>query len=225
MNKEYLLVFRSWQQPLTRKQFSRRRLWPMLRRWRCFFCGIRETFDLNSPLEFDLIVMVSDYNSGCWTVYQVKCNHKSKLSIHTAMLLGVMPSIHTTMSQDIAKYSQNVTQGDAEAFAITARASAEAEGMNMKAEAFREYKKAAKVITHSNLPYVMQLIVLLWTKIIKLYSRKKRAKRAHVTYSRLHSGWMLCLQWPPRSRLHCHSATRYTNDMSEKEISFFHFIQ
>ena len=36
-------------------------------------------------------------------------------------------------------------QGDAEAFAITARASAEAEGMNMKAEAFREYKKAAKV--------------------------------------------------------------------------------
>ena len=37
-------------------------------------------------------------------------------------------------------------QGDAEAFAITARASAEAEGMNMKAEAFREYKKAAKVL-------------------------------------------------------------------------------
>ena len=37
------------------------------------------------------------------------------------------------------------SQGDAEAFAITARASAEAEGMNMKAEAFREYKKAAKV--------------------------------------------------------------------------------
>ena len=131
---------------------------------------------MNSLLEFDLIVMVSDYNSGCWTVYQVKCNHKSKLSIHTAMLLGVMPSIHTTMSQDIAKYSQNVTQGDAEAFAITARASAEAEGMNMKAEAFREYKKAAKVITHSNLPYVMQLIVLLWTKIIKLYSRKNEQK-------------------------------------------------
>ena len=131
---------------------------------------------MNSLLEFDLIVMVSDYNSGCWTVYQVKCNHKSKLSIHTAMLLGVMPSIHTTMSQDITKYSQNVTQGDAEAFAITARASAEAEGMNMKAEAFREYKKAAKVITHSNLPYVMQLIVLLWTKIIKLYSRKNEQK-------------------------------------------------
>ena len=36
-------------------------------------------------------------------------------------------------------------KGDAEAFAITARATAEAEGMNMKAEAFREYKKAAKV--------------------------------------------------------------------------------
>ena len=48
--------------------------------------------------------------------------------------------------------------------------------MNMKAEAFREYKKAAKVITHSNLPYVMQLIVLLWTKIIKLYSRKNEQK-------------------------------------------------
>ena len=72
-----------------------------------------------------------------------------------------MPSIYTTMSQGIAKYSQNVTQGDAEAFAITARATAEAEGMNMKAEAFREYKKAAKVITHCNLPYVM-------TRIIKL---------------------------------------------------------
>ena len=68
------------------------------------------------------------------------------------MLHSVMPNIHTTMSQDNAKYSQNVTQGDAEAFAITARATAEAEGMNMKAEAFREYKKAAKVITHSNLP-------------------------------------------------------------------------
>ena len=41
--------------------------------------------------------------------------------------------------------------------------------MNMKAEAFREYKKAAKVITHSNLPYVM-------TRIIKLYPRKKEEK-------------------------------------------------
>ena len=92
---------------------------------------------------------------------KLKSNHKSKLSIHTAMLHSVMPSIHTTMSQDNAKYSQNVTQGDAEAFAITARATAEAEGMNMKAEAFREYKKAAKVITHSNLPNVM-------TRIIKL---------------------------------------------------------
>ena len=36
-------------------------------------------------------------------------------------------------------------KGDAEAFAITAVATAEAEGMTMKAEAFREYKKAAKV--------------------------------------------------------------------------------
>ena len=43
------------------------------------------------------------------------------------------------------KPNQICVQGDAEAFAITARASAEAEGMNMKAEAFREYKKAAKV--------------------------------------------------------------------------------
>ena len=50
---------------------------------------------------------------------------------------------------------------------------------------------------------------------------EKRAKRAHVTYSRLHSGWMLCLQWPPRFRPHCHSATRYTNDKSKKEISFY----
>ena len=41
-------------------------------------------------------------------------------------------------------------QGDAEAFAITARASAEAEGMNMKAEAFREYKKAAKVVVEAS---------------------------------------------------------------------------
>ena len=37
-----------------------------------FSLGIRETFDLNSRLEFDLIVMVSDYNSGCWTVDQVE---------------------------------------------------------------------------------------------------------------------------------------------------------
>ena len=36
-------------------------------------------------------------------------------------------------------------KGDAEAFAITARATAEAERMNLKAEALREYKKAAKV--------------------------------------------------------------------------------
>ena len=81
-----------------------------------------------------------------------------------------MPSIHTTMSQGIAKYSQNVTQGDAEAFAITARATAEAEGMNMKAEAFREYKKAAKVITHSNLPYVM-------TRIYNLGKKSKKSSR------------------------------------------------
>ena len=33
-----------------------------------FSCGMRETFDLNSLLEFDLIVMVS----GCWTVDQVE---------------------------------------------------------------------------------------------------------------------------------------------------------
>ena len=49
-------------------------------------------------------------------------------------------------------------QGDAEAFAITARASAEAEGMNMKAEAFREYKKAAKVKILKITPKYFQLI-------------------------------------------------------------------
>ena len=76
-------------------------------------------------------------------------------------------------------------KGDAEAFSVEIKAKAEAEGMAKKADAFKEYGKAAKV-------------VLISLKV-------KDDQRPFLSF-RLTSGWSPFPRWQQRWRLPCLSA-------------------
>ena len=73
--------------------------------------------------------------------------------------------------------------GDAEAFSVEIKAKAEAEGMAKKADAYKEYGKAAKVG-----------LIYMKVKLIKAFS------------VRLISGWSPFPRWQQRWRLPCLSA-------------------
>ena len=76
-------------------------------------------------------------------------------------------------------------KGDAEAFSVEIKAKAEAEGMAKKADAFKEYGKAAKVV---------------------LISLKVKDDQCPVLCVRLISGWSPFPRWQPRWRPPCPSA-------------------
>ena len=76
-------------------------------------------------------------------------------------------------------------KGDAEAFSVEIKAKAEAEGMAKKADAFKEYGKAAKVV---------------------LISLKVKDDQCPVLCVRLISGWSPFPRWQQRWRPRCLSA-------------------